>query len=260
MIRLAVLGDPIAHSKSPAMHQAALDALGIEGVYEARRVGTAGMEEQADLVRSGELDGANITMPHKEKAFLLCDGVSDPASQAESVNTWCREGHSLIGHSTDIVGIRQCWDEVGFEDHPVLILGSGGVSRAAVVALGDRQLMISSRPEDADFTLLERCGVNGTWIPWGEAVEHAVIFNCTPLGMRGEHLPAGLMESAEGLIDMVYGPEPTPAVRAALEMQIPVIDGIDLLVAQAEASFRLWTGVEPPPGVMAAAARKASSG
>ncbi|MDE0602194.1 MAG: hypothetical protein OXI56_10430, partial [bacterium] len=136
--RLAVLGDPVSHSLSPAMHNAALAALGLEGVYSRRRVGERGMTSAASEMRTGELHGANITMPHKGVAAHLADRLSSDAERAGSVNTWTLEGDGrLVGHSTDVEAIRRVWVRAGLPtDRPVLVVGAGGAGPAARGGVG----------------------------------------------------------------------------------------------------------------------------
>lgn len=257
-LRLAVLGDPVSHSRSPAIHRAALAAAGIDGTYEAVRVDAEGMRSRADDIRSGALDGANITMPHKRLAFELSDAVAPEAARAASVNTWVREGGVIHGHSTDVVGIREAWAKRRLpSEGSVVVLGSGGAAAAALVALEGRRIFVSARRQDAARTLVERVGVDAEVLDWGTPVPGAVVVNCTPLGMGGERLP---IDGPAGIFDMAYGRGSTPAVRHGLEAGLPVVDGIDLLVAQAAASFRLWTGREPDLEAMETAARNGSSG
>lgn len=256
-MRLVLLGDPVAHSRSPAMHTAALRALGIDGSYTARQVDVGGMHAAAAELREGALDGANITMPHKVLAAELADHVDAEARRAGSVNTWLRRAGQLWGFSTDVEGVRRVWDRRSLPEGPVLILGSGGAAAAALVALEGSRLAVQARSRERAAALCRRVGVDVTVEPWGRAAAGRVVVNCTPLGMKGEELPLRL--DCAGLVDMAYGPEPTPAVREVEPSGVPIADGLDLLAAQAEASFRLWTGVDPPEGLMEEIARKASS-
>ncbi len=259
MMRLAVLGDPVEHSLSPRLHQAALAALGIDGTYEALRVTRLDMGRLANEVRSGGLDGANITMPHKRVAAELADSLHDEAAAIGSVNTWVRRAGELIGYSTDGQGILFA---ISFchlpPDGPVLVLGAGGAAAAAVQALRDRPLHISARRTEAARSLKDRLSEGAVIIPWGTGVEGALIVNATPLGMNGEPLPQPVLESAGGLLDMVYGGIMTPAVASARKSGLPVSDGLPMLVGQARESFRLWTGFEVPAGVMVEAANLSS--
>ena len=262
--RLAVLGNPVSHSLSPAMHNAALAALGLEGVYSRRRVDERGMTSAASEMRSGELHGANITMPHKGVAARLADRLSSDAERAGSVNTWTSEGGGgLVGHSTDVEAIRRVWVRGGLPtDCPVLVVGAGGAAAAAMVALEDRELWCSARRAEAVSALAERVDVRFRPLEWGERLPEAVVVNATPLGMRGGELPVRLLEQSEGLFDMAYlaGGEATGAVRWMRERRVPASDGLEMLAAQAEASFEMWTGYGPPADLMERVARSGAAG
>ncbi len=257
--RLVVLGDPVEHSLSPAMHNAALAALDLEGVYCGRRVDTQGMVEAARQMRSGQLHGANITMPHKGVAAALADRVSSDARRAGSVNTWRMEGDGqLTGHSTDVQAVRRVWGRAGLPiDGPVLVIGAGGAAAAAMVALEDRELWCSARRPEAVADLADRVDVSFRAWPWEKSLPAAAVLNATPLGMRGGELPGAFWEESSGLFDMAYRADrtPTAAVRRMRERRLPASDGLAMLVAQAEASFQMWTGRRSPSGVMERAAR-----
>jgi shikimate dehydrogenase len=258
-VKLAVLGDPVAHSKSPAIHTAALAAAGISGTYEARRVDDHGVRSAFDEVRSGVLTGFNVTMPHKLLAAELCDHLDPDASRAGSVNTVVLIDGAVWGYSTDVGGIRDAWGDlppVG----PILILGAGGAAAAACVALAERPIYLAARRFGAGADLAHRLigaglNVNVAEVRWGVPVIGSVVVNCTPLGMKGESLPEDVLAAANGLLDMAYGAAVTPAVLGVREMGRAAVEGIDLLVFQAARAFRIWTGVDPPIEVMRKAAK-----
>jgi len=260
-VRLAVLGDPVAHSLSPLLHRAALEATGIPGEYEARRVDAAGMAEAVDAIRRGDLDGANVTMPHKALALELADEADDTARRAGAVNTLVRVTGRVVGHNTDVVGVRTAWRWGGLPTTgPVIVLGAGGAAAAAVLALAHRDIIVAARrPEEAQ-ALLDRLGVDGTVRGLDVTGRGAVVVNATPLGMRGEELPGPILEEAVGLFDMAYGAVPTPAVRRAASAGIPVVAGPVMLLGQAMASFRLWTGRRAPEAAMRQALAAALEG
>ncbi len=204
-MRLVLLGDPVEHSRSPAIQSAALEASGIEGTYVARRVDTAGMVVAVDEIRYGRLDGANVTMPHKELAFELADRVSEGALRSGAVNTLVRSAGEVWGYNTDVDGIQAVWASAGFPDvAPVLILGTGGAAAGALVAVAERIVMISGRRPEAAADLLARVRIDGTVVPWGTGVEGAVVINATPLGMKGESLPDEVLTNASGFFDLTY--------------------------------------------------------
>ena len=254
MLRLVVLGDPVSHSLSPAIHNAALSAAGIDGEYTARRVDADGMRRAITELREGTLSGANVTMPHKGLAAELADRLEPRAKRARSVNTLWSEGGLVRGDSTDIDGVITAWAWAGLpEDAPVLVLGSGGAAAAAILALEGRELTVAARRPDQAQALLAALAVDAQLASLGVPLPGAVVVNATPVGMRGEALPTEVVAASSGLFDMAYGSRPTPAVRLAREQGLPVADGPDMLLAQAAASFAIWTGVNPPLDEMRAA-------
>lgn len=253
-MRLVLLGDPVEHSKSPAIHSAALAAAGIDGSYEARRVDRGGMSSAVDEIRYGRLDGANVTMPHKETAFALADRVSEVSLRAGAVNTLIHRDGMAVGENTDVSGLRRVWSDAGLsETAPVLVLGSGGAAAGALVAVADRRIHVSARSPERAGALLDRTRVDGEVVNWGRAVQGAVVVNATPLGMGGEPLPDGIVERADGLVDLPYGSWRTPAVLTAVALGLPFADGAAVLLAQAADSFELWTGGPAPLEAMRAA-------
>ena len=241
-MRLALFGDPVAHSRSPAIHTAALAEAGIEGTYLAHRVDEAGLVEAVAVMRSGDLDGANVTMPHKEAAARLADAADELVALTGAANTLRWKNGRIEATNTDVGGVIDAAERAGIPEAPVLILGGGGAAAAARLAFRDREVAVSGRSAPGH--------------PWGEPLPGAVVVNATPLGMRGEPLPEGVLEAASGLIDMPYGEAQTPAVSLASSLGIPVVDGLDLLVAQAARSFTWWTGFEAPIQAMREAARQ----
>ncbi|NNC91814.1 MAG: hypothetical protein HKN80_04920 [Acidimicrobiia bacterium] len=251
MLRLALLGDPVEHSLSPRLHAAALDGAGIEGTYEARRVDVGGMESAVEEIRRGRLHGANVTMPYKGVAARLADVLEPDAARAGSVNTLLLRAGLVTGASTDVEGIRRAWGQL--PHGPVLILGAGGAAAAALLALEGRTLSVAARRRAAAESLVSQTGVDASVAEWGEPMDGAVIVNATALGMQGENLPEGVLDSAAGLFEMPYGTARTPAVIAATAHGLPVVEGVEMLVSQAALSFELWTGVYPSLRAMRAA-------
>lgn len=259
-MRLAVLGDPVEHSLSPAIHQAAFQAEGIAGSYTARRVDAAGLEQAFDEIRRGDLDGANVTMPHKHLAAELCDVLAPEAARTGAVNTLVRVGSSIVGHNTDVAGVTTAWWWASLPtDGPVLVLGAGGAAAAALVALEQRALTLSARSQRRAAALLELIGVAAGVVAWGEAVHGAVVVNATPVGMHGEPADAEVVAGASGWFEMAYGSGSTPAVAACRDRGLPVSEGPDMLLAQALEAFRLWTGRSPDAATLRAAMMAAAS-
>lgn len=245
-MQLAVLGNPVSRSKSPLIHAAALRSANIPGRYRAICLDEDGMDRVAGWVRSGRMTGANITMPHKGVAARLADTLTPPAHRSLSVNTWVGRNGLLEGHSTDGDGVRYAWRRNALPaDGPVLVLGSGGVAAAALLALEDRDLHVSARNPEKAHRLIEILGIRAPVLPWGSGVDSATVVNATPIGSAGEALGSQVLDRASGLLEMVYGSAPTPSELIMRARGAPVAPGIDMLIGQAMASFRLWTNHEP---------------
>ncbi len=255
-MRFAVVGDPVEHSRSPAIQSAAFTACGIEATYEAIQVAEGRFGEIVAALRSGRLTGVNVTMPHKDAAFAGVDHPDQDAERTRSVNTVVATEEGLWGHNTDVSGVRRAMEGIDRPDAPVLVLGYGGAARAALVALAGRDLYVSGRDATRAAAVGRVAGVTAEPVVWGRGVPGAVVVNATPLGMEGERLPDGVLDEAAGLLDMVYGDGTTPAVLEARRRSLPHADGVAMLVAQAVGAFELFTGVPAPVEVMERAAHR----
>jgi shikimate dehydrogenase len=256
-LRLAVLGDPISHSRSPAIHTAAMRHLGIDGSYEARRAGPSELAQAVHELREGALHGLNITMPLKREAARAADTVTLEAKASGSVNTLRQRGGRVEGHSTDVVAARLAFSDPRFDPSaPILILGSGGAAAAVLAGANGRLVYLANRSPDRASALATLTDPTAHVISFGAGVAGALVVNATPLGMEGESLPAEIMAVAAGVIDLAYGSRATPIVAAARRTGLPAMDGIEFLVLQAVAAFEWWTGLEAPLEVMLEAARK----
>jgi shikimate dehydrogenase len=261
-----VIGDPVAHSRSPAMHNAAYDALGLDRRYVAFRVAPAALARALHGLVALGIDGANVTIPHKQAAAALCDALSDEARVAGAANTLIPTAvGALDGHLTDGTGLVAALADVapGAERGSALVLGAGGSARAAAAALagsGFRVGLLARRRAAADELADELAPARAVEVldalPEGAL---GTIVNCTPVGgLEGDlPLPAEAIGRAAALADFAYRADGqrTPAVAAAEAAGIPVVDGLELLVRQGALAFELMTGVEAPLDVMRAAAR-----
>ncbi len=259
-MRLVVLGDPVAHSLSPTLHEAALREVGIPGSYGTRCVDEAGMEDAVAQMRAGELDGASVTMPHKRVAARLADGLDPSAERTGAVNALVRVGTSVFGHNTDIDGITWAWRQAGLPTAgPVTLVGAGGAAAAALVALSSGPDGIRRTPDDISVVarrrstaqdLVTSTGVGARVVDWADGHGGGVVVNATPIGMCGDEFPSHLLDGVTGVFDMAYGTVTTPLVAHARSAKVPVAEGPDMLLGQALAAFRLWTGHPAPAVVM----------
>jgi shikimate dehydrogenase len=255
-LRLAVLGDPIGHSRSPAIHDAAMAYLGIDGSYVARRVAAGELGPVVEELRDGSLDGVNVTMPLKTQAAALADTLTHEAEASGSVNTMRLRSGAIEGHSTDVVASARALSDERFDPTaPVLILGAGGAAAAAIIGATGREVYVAARDIQSATALAARTGNGAGVVPLGVGVSGALVVNATPLGMGGERLPEAITATSSGIVDLPYGPHETLTVAGAREAGLPFMDGVEFLVLQAAASFEWWTGLPGPLEVMVRAAR-----
>jgi shikimate dehydrogenase len=257
---VGVIGDPVGHSRSPAMHNAAFDALELDWVYVAfpvrRGEGAAAVRAVATL----GLAGLNVTMPHKADAAAACDDLSSEAAALGTVNTVVNADGTLAGHSTDGDGFLRALDDEGIAvaGQRAVIVGAGGAGRAITHALGraGAHVTVAARRPDAARSAAS-LAPGGAAVALDElTVEHFdVVVNATPIGMDGEPPPfdTALLHDGQFVFDTVY-PVETPLLREARARGARAAGGLGMLVHQGALSFSLWTGVEPPLEVMRAAA------
>ncbi len=230
-----LLGHPVAHSLSPAMHNAAFMALGLPHRYEARDVEPHRLGDVVDALRTDDVLGANITIPHKEAALRLVDELADEARRIGAVNTIVRRSSRLVGDNTDGYGFSRALAAAGID-----VKGKDVMALAAVA------------------------GNPAVPRPWATARRTSagidVLVNATPIGLHGEDLLADFSfeKLPRAVVDLVPTRAETPLVRRAREAQdVRVVDGLSMLLHQAARSFTLWTGREAPLAVMRAALPRA---
>lgn len=234
------------------MHNAAFDAIGLDWTYELLDVPASELPAAVDRLRSPDVGGANVTIPHKQAVMGRLDGLDADAMRAHAVNTIARQGERLIGSNTDVAGVRAAIAEVGLETKGanVVILGSGGSARAAAVALEGAHVTFVSRHPDDDH-------LPGNVIAWSDRALPVLtraadlLVNATPLGRKEEMpiRPAGLPKEG-AVIDLVYVTGGTPLVRKARSLGLRTVDGWTVLLAQGALSFEVWTGKAAPVAAM----------
>lgn len=265
--RYFVIGNPISHSLSPLIHNMALKELGLPGTYEARQVTEEELEGFFRDFRETPFAGCNITLPHKVAARACVDRVTERANKVGAINTVYREKDRLIGENTDVPGFTQPLE--GRTIGKALILGGGGVARAALVGLaelGVKDAAIANRTEEKARALVDafrdETDFRVTLVPWEERHEgtYDLVVNATSLGMKGPLEDKTPFERFTGrglAYDIVYTPEETRFLREAREAGWEAINGVAMFVGQAVEAFRLWTGREMPREKAMAAVREA---
>ncbi len=263
MHRLGVLGWPVAHSRSPAIHNAALNALGMgDWHYQLLPVPPELFAETTRGLGGSGFVGANVTIPHKQAALALADSASEAAKAIGAANTLTFAGDGTIAaENTDAPGLIAAIGEP-LTGKRALVLGAGGSARAAVWALreaGAADVAIWNRTRERATALARELGARAV----GEPERAELLVNCTAVGLApapGEELgqlgltPA-LIGEFETVVDLVYGEGATELLAAAQAQGSRTLDGLEILVAQGALSFELWTGREAPLQVMREAAR-----
>ena len=254
-----VIGWPIDHSLSPAMHNAAFRALGLDWAYLAFPIAPEHVERGVRGLFDAGCGGLNVTIPHKQAVLACCDEVTPAVQAIGAANTLVPSGDGRIrGDNTDAAGFLRALDEAAaldLADADVLMIGAGGAARAIAFALQGRgaRLRVANRTG-------ERAAELGTPVPFeahaiAEAASRAaLVVNATSLGMGADAVPPELPVDALGpgqvAYDIVYRREPTPWLRAAAGRGARTVDGLGMLLHQGAAAFAQWTGEEPPIDAM----------
>jgi len=271
---LGVIGCPVAHSLSPAMHGAAIGALELDAVYLAFHVEPANLREAVSGMRALGMRGLNATIPHKDALLPLMDELDDSAVSAGCVNTITNRCGTLVGSSTDGPGFLRSLGEAGVavDGARVVLAGSGGSARSVASALGPRvaSLHIAARNEAARRGLAAGLAARGVAVTCGGLSEGelssaldgaAALVNTTPLGMW-PHTDGCIPVDCRSLradllvVDIVYNPSPTRLLRRASLAGCRTVDGVGMLVHQGAIALELWTGLPAPVAVMRAALKE----
>ncbi len=260
----AVIGSPVHHSLSPALHNAGFAASGADWVYTAFEVASGAAGDALAAMRVLGLGGLSVTMPHKQAVAELVDELDPAAAALRSVNTvvpgadgvlkgYSTDGAgfvaSLAAHDVDVVGRRVC------------VLGAGGAARAIIDALargGAAAITVVNRSAERARAAVELAGGIGVVGGPSAIADCEIVVNATSVGMGSAELPcdAGLLHDGQIVADIVYHPRCTALLAAAGTMGARTVGGLGMLVHQAVLQQLLWTGVRPDPAVMWAAAER----
>ena len=264
----AVIGHPIRHSLSPALFNAAFEALELDWAFLAFDVAAGSGSAAVSSMRVLGIEGMSVTMPHKHSAAGACDRLSPTADMLGAVNSVYLRAGDLVGENTDGAGLLDALrlDE-GFDPRGArcLVLGAGGAARAVVLALangGAADVAVWGRTPERAAAAAELGDQARAVEDPAEASDYDLLVNATPVGMAAEPgLPCDpdLLRAGTVVVDLIYHPPVTELLTAAKAAGAVAVNGLGMLIHQAAHQFRLWTGEDPPLEVMSAAALGAIS-
>jgi shikimate dehydrogenase len=260
----AVIGHPVRHSLSPLLHNAAFDALGLDWRYVALDVAPGAAAAAVAGMRALGLAGLNVTMPHKSDVAGAVDRLSAEAATLAAVNTVAWDGDELVGHNTDGAGFLASLRDEGVDPagRRCLVVGAGGAARAVILALagaGVAEIVVVARRADAAGEAAALAPGVARVGSIDAAAGAGLLVNATPIGMRGIATDSGIsvptvqLGAGQVVVDLVYDPVETGLLTSARAQGAIAVDGTGMLLHQAGAAFRLWTGEDPPIGAMAKA-------
>ncbi len=258
-----ITGMPLSHSISPAMHNAAFQALKIPGRYFLLPAERDELEDLIALIVDLDMKGLNVTIPHKQSVMELMDELDGNASKVGAVNTIVNKDGKLIGKNTDITGFARSLTSAGVSiaDKRALIIGAGGAARACCAHLSSssaRLFVMDRTAINAERLASEfRADIVGPGFTSDDDFD--IVINCTPLGMKGfkDDMPIDPIVFHEGqtVMDLIYNPLRTRFLEEASKKGASTISGIEMLIYQAIDAFEAWTGLRPSYEVMATSAR-----
>jgi shikimate dehydrogenase len=269
-----IIGDPIEHTMSPEMQNAAFKATGSNYIYVPFRVDAAKLEKAIQGVRALNIRGFNITIPHKVSVIPFLDEIDSLAEMIGAVNTVVNSEGILKGYNTDASGFLKALDRenIDISGKKIAILGSGGAARAIAYSLSSKgaNLTIISRNQSSAVDLAERLKVSfRTKIKTLEMNEESIndslakadlFVNATSLGMMpkvgASPVPAELIKKGLVIFDIIYNPSKTKLLEESEKRGARGISGVEMLVCQGAEAFELWTGVKAPLEIMRTAVMK----
>ncbi len=271
---VGLLGDPVNHSLSPIMHNAAYKEMGLDWCYLAMHCDKSNLHKVTTALRVIDCKGLNITIPHKQEVLKACNKLTEIANDIQAVNTLIPEkNNQWIGANTDVEGFLTPLKTHNLKDKNVIVMGCGGSARAVVMGLNSlniRKVTIISRNDNSlDVFVKSMCnllskknifikGINSKELNVLPYIEEAdLIVNTTPIGMNSkstkqENIPLGrktwdCLHNKTILYDLIYNPRPTNWLKIGKQKNCFTIDGLDMLVAQGALSIKLWSGFKDVP-------------
>ena len=260
-----IIGDPVYHSLSPSMHNAAFNSLGLNCTYIAFRVPKGQLEESINALRAVGISGFNVTIPHKVDVLKYIDHLDSSAVKATAVNTVHNVNGILKGYNTDIFGFIEPLRKrnINFNGMDILLLGAGGSAYAVIAALseekGINKIIISNRTQEKASRLAKKgkdLGLECQVIEMENikhiAIKSHLIVNTTPIGMNDEQSLIDYEHISKNTIvyDLVYKPVTTNLLENAKYAEAEVVYGYEMLLEQGARAFEIWTNLQAPRQIM----------
>ena len=266
---LGLIGHPVTHSVSGPMQEAALESVGLDGIYLPLDVPPPYMTKGlvSTLFDAG-FKGLNVTIPHKGRAYRICESLGTSAAATGAVNTLHRRKGMVVGENTDLIGLHKLIEseKIPLRNSGSLVVGAGGAARAACKVLrdGGSEVTVAARRPGRAVAAARECGGKGLTLERAASGvrRYDVVVNATPMGTRGSTsekvtVPAGVLAGRPVFIDLVYNPPITESMKLAKSKGCKAVGGLEMLVGQGAEAFRIWTGRMPDEDSMRAAARRA---
>ena len=252
MKKFLVIGNPIDHSLSPALHNYWIKNNGINAIYEKQKLDKSELEELIAQIKKEKIHGVNVTVPFKKTIIPFLDELSLEAKQTQSVNTLCFKEGKIVGHNTDIVGFETSIEKSKYNafNKEVLILGAGGVVPSIIFALNKMKISkikVSNRTKEKAESLKEKFK-NIELIEWGEVPSFDIIINATSIGLKKEDnikLDFSLISGNKLFYDVIYNPSETNFLKIGKKLGNKTLNGKLMFIYQGLAAFNIWHGLKP---------------
>ena len=252
MKKYIVIGNPIEHSLSPKLHNHWIKQNNIDAVYEKKQLNESDIEGIIDKVRSGKIDGINVTIPFKKSVIPFLDQLTLIAKEAQSVNTIFRKDNKIVGDNTDIAGFEYGLKHINYDvkNKKVFILGAGGVVPSIILALeklGVFKISLSNRTKEKAEEL-KKIYKDLEVINWGQCTDFDMIINATSLGLKNDdqiELDFSKIKSDKLFYDVIYNPSKTNFLLKGEELGNKIENGKMMFIYQAQLSFKIWHNILP---------------
>ena len=247
-----IIGNPVEHSLSPKIHNFWFNENNINATYEKETLSEGKLENLVKRIKEGNISGANVTVPFKQKIIPYLDKLSDLAKKTQSVNTLYKEDDLVIGDNTDVYGFSQSIlnQNISLKNKDALILGAGGVVPSVITALEDlsiRKIYIKNRTKE-NLLKLKETFTNISPLEWDQEIDCNIVINATSLGLKPDdqiNLNFDNLKNEIIFYDTIYNPPLTNFLKNAKEKGHVIINGKLMLFLQAQKAFEIWTGINP---------------